>query len=194
MKYKIVKDFLTREENINLLNKTLVNKNWKDSTIVNNAVNYRKSKVVYHLNNDIINLFENKIREIYKDTLVELNIDIFEISKIELQMVSSNNNDFFKPHPDADYINGSGDVKKRKLTIVYYYFNTPKPFSGGDLKIYKFTDSNRVNYISDDFVTVIPENNMLILFESDYWHEVTQIICNNEFKNSRFTINCWLQS
>lgn len=193
MKYKIIKNFLTDEQNLELLSKTLEHKDWKDSTIINSNTNYRKSKVVYHLNNDIVNLFESKITDLYKDVLPELDMEYFDISKIEMQMTSSNNGDFFKVHPDADYNRGRGDVRNRKLTFVYYYFNDPKPFTGGELKIYEFKDDKRTIHDDTKFETIVPENNMLIFFECDYWHEVEEVKCEPKFENSRFTINSWLQ-
>jgi len=193
MKYKIIKNFLSDDKNKELLKRTLDIKGWKDSTIINTTSNYRKSKVIYHLDNDIIVLFEQKIKELYKDVLSELDMKDFDISKIEMQMTSSNNGDFFKVHPDADYKRGRGDVKNRKLTFVYYYFTDPKPFTGGNLKIYEFSDDSRTTHNSLEFDTVVPENNMLIFFESDYWHEVEEVICEPSLENSRFTINSWIQ-
>jgi SM-20-related protein len=193
MKYKIVKNFLSEEQNKELLERTLNHKGWKDSTIINNANNYRKSKVIYYLDNDVITLFEGKIKDVYRDVLSELDMEDFDISKIEMQMTSSNNGDFFKVHPDADYKRGRGDVKKRKLTFVYYYFNEPKPFTGGDLKIYDFKDDNRTTHDASKFETIVPENNMLIFFQSDYWHEVEKVFCEPSFENSRFTVNSWIQ-
>jgi len=193
MKYKIVKNFLSEEQNKELLEKTLNHKGWKDSTIVNSESEYRKSKVVYHLSNDIISLFEGKIKDVYRGVLPELDMEDFDISKIEIQMTSSNNGDFFKVHPDADYIRGRGDVKKRKLSFVYYYFNEPKPFTGGDLKIYEFKNDDRTIHDNEKFETIVPENNMLIFFECDYWHEVEMVNCDPSFENSRFTVNSWIQ-
>jgi len=149
--------------------------------------------VIHNLNYDIINLFENKIKDIYKSTLYELDMEYFDINKIEMQITSSNNGDFYKKHPDADYYNGRGDVEKRKLTFVYYYFNEPKKFEGGNLKIYEFSDEERRRFDENNFETIVPENNMLIFFESDYWHEVEIVKCVPEFINSRFTVNSWIQ-
>lgn len=193
MKYKIIKNFLSDEENKELLEKTINHKGWKDSSIVNSNSNYRKSKVVYHLSNDIVNKFESKITNIYRDVLPELDMEDFEISKIEMQMTSSNNGDYFKAHPDADYVRGRGDVRNRKLTFVYYYFNDPKPFTGGDLKMYEFKDEKRTIYNDKVFERIVPENNMLIFFECDYWHEVEEVKCEPGIENSRFTINSWIQ-
>lgn len=193
MKYKIIKNFLNEDTNKEIFERTLKHKGWKDSTIINSASNYRKSKVVYHLDNDIITLFESKIRDVYRNVLPELDMSDFDISKIEMQMTSSNNGDFFKVHPDADYKRGRGDVKNRKLTFVYYYFSEPKPFTGGNLKIYEFKDEERTIHNDGKYETIVPENNMLIFFESDYWHEVEEVKCEPLFENSRFTINSWLQ-
>jgi len=120
-------------------------------------------------------------------------MEYFDVSKVEMQMTSSNDGDFYKTHPDADYYNGYGDVKRRRLTFVYYYFNEPKPFKGGNLKIYEFSDTERRKFDENNFETIVPENNMLIFFESDFWHEVDLVNCEPIFENSRFTINSWIQ-
>ena len=88
----------------------------------------------------------------------------FDISKIEMQITSSNNGDYFRTHPDADYVHGTSADAKRKLSFVYYYFIDPKPFTGGDLKIYEFSDKERTKFNEKEFETIVPENNMIIFF------------------------------
>ena len=47
-------------------------------------------------------------------------------------------------------------------------------------------------YDENDFITITPENNMVVMFPSEYWHEVKTVNNDGNLTNNRFTINIWI--
>ena len=85
-------------------------------------------------------------------------------------------------------------VESRELTFVYYFYQDPKPFSGGELRFYDHKIENDVEVRADSFRIIEPHHNSLVVFRSCYHHEVLPIQCASQaFVHSRFTINGWIR-
>jgi Rps23 Pro-64 3,4-dihydroxylase Tpa1-like proline 4-hydroxylase len=114
----------------------------------------------------------------------------FVVSQIEAQLTAHNDGQFYKVHND----NGSQDTATRELTYVYYFYQDPKPFTGGELVIYDSKVQNNYYVQAESYKMVEPRNNSIVFFLSRYMHEVLPIRCpSQEFVNSRFTINGWIR-
>ncbi len=93
---------------------------------------------------------------------------------------------YFKKHSDA-----GSNYKYRSLTVVYFFHNEPRRFSGGDLLLY---DTNvKEGSSNGDFTRVLCKNNRLVIFPSEYFHEVLEVSSENgDIQNARFTIVGWV--
>ena len=110
--------------------------------------------------------------------------------RLELQMTSHNDGDYFKLHND----NGSPDTADRVVSFVYYCNLLPKRFSGGELRLYDSRVENSYWVAADTFQTVEPINNSIVFFPSRLLHEVMLIQCESRaFADSRFTLNGWVR-
>jgi Rps23 Pro-64 3,4-dihydroxylase Tpa1-like proline 4-hydroxylase len=93
--------------------------------------------------------------------------------RIESQITASNHGDYFRLHQDG------GPDDTREITFVYFLHGEPRPFSGGELKIYASTTE--------------PHGDTLILFPSSSAHEVLPVeVPSRQFADSRFTVNGWI--
>lgn len=132
---------------------------------------------------NIFNLLVAQINDQFDHICQKLLIKSFEIQKIEANIFNHLHGSFFKIHRD----NFPG-LESRKINFVYYFFNEPKQFSGGDLLVYDSipgTDTLQLN----KFTKIISENNKIVFFPSEYMHQVTMLtLKNNQFNNGRFTI------
>lgn len=133
-------------------------------------------------------IFEKKISQLLEDIYFRLKIKKAENTEFELQLTAHGDGAFFKQHIDThtEYENNS---KSRVLSAVFYFFNEPKQFEGGELVLHPF------NFLegNDIPIKLAPINNSLVVFPSFGLHEVLPIVCpNKEFKFWRFAINCWL--
>jgi len=106
---------------------------------------------------------------------------------IEAEMTAYNEGDFFTMHADA-----GNERAARLISYVYYLCRDPKPFSGGQLRMF---DSRALEDGTRDVGSafeVDPLNNRIVLFASEHLHEVLPIRCaSRQFVDSRFTINGW---
>ena len=190
--YLQIDNFLPEEEYQQVID-TAFNKQseFKDSRTVTNTENYRQSLILPGKEfSEVYYLIKNKLLEQFPSLINQLKHPEFSVSHVEMQMTAHNDGAFYKVHTDA----GSEKTKTRELTYVYYFYQEPKQFSGGELKIYD-TEMQGKKFIQKENSKVIePRNNSIVFFNSRCKHEVLPISCSsNEFKASRFTLNGWLR-
>ncbi len=189
-KYLQIENFLTDDEHQQLLNYVLQRQpDFQPTTTFTGAVNYRESVVLYSFP-DFEDLFRNRLRQIFPSVVQQLGIPSFQITSIESQLTAHNDGQFYKVHND----NGSQDTAARELTYVYYFYQEPKAFTGGELVMYDSKIENNYYVQADTFKTIEPRNNSIVFFLSRYMHEVLPVHCpSRDFADSRFTINGWLR-
>ncbi|WP_299486919.1 2OG-Fe(II) oxygenase [Acaryochloris sp. IP29b_bin.137] len=150
---------------------------------------YRQSMILPDLDGLADRVME-RIEQVLPKVLTQLKLPSFKPSEIETQLTSHNDGNFYKLHND----NGSPDTATRELTYVYYFYKEPKPFSGGELRVYDSKIENNFYVAADSFQTVDPRNNSIVFFLSRYMHEVLPVSCpSQDFADSRFTINGWIR-
>lgn len=160
------------------------------SGVANNEENTRKSSVLLVQNFDeYYNKIRHKILQIRPQILAQLNLPTFLVSWVEMQMTAHNHGDYYYIHQDMD----GEKIANRVLTYVYYFYEQPKAFYGGDLRIYPTYINGDGYTIGEQFVTVEPRHNSIIFFDSRMKHEVLPVFCpSGRFEDSRFTINGWI--
>ena len=117
-----------------------------------------------------------------------LGVDQTHSDMIELQVTCHGDGAFFKPHTDS----GKAANSSRKVSFVYYYHFSPKRFSGGDLKLF---DGSPVDgrWSTGAFTRVSPLNNRIVLFPSQWTHEVEPVFQTApDWEGSRFSVNGWI--
>ncbi|MEL7244631.1 MAG: 2OG-Fe(II) oxygenase [Cyanobacteria bacterium J06643_5] len=190
--YLQIDNFLPEEEYQQVLN-TAFNKQseFKDSRTVTNTENYRQSLILPGKEfSEVYYLIKNKLLEQFPSLINQLQHPEFSVSHVEMQMTAHNDGAFYKAHTDA----GSEKTKTRELTYVYYFYQEPKQFSGGELKIYDTEVQGKKVIQKENSQVIEPRNNSIVFFNSRCKHEVLPISCSsNEFKASRFTLNGWLR-
>lgn len=193
-------DFLNKEE-LEEVWKIVNNKsgNMRDATTYNEKdsqkeryrPNIRSSTVL-----DIDSLkpirewFLEKNKQQLYDLCEGLQIPLFKVAQEELQLTRHRHNDFFKLHTDNNRLK-KNRASSRKLTFVYYFFQEPKKFSGGDLLIYD-TKAENAAVDKTKFTRIIPKNNSIIFFPPERFHQVTIVNAEGvEDEFTRFTLNGW---
>jgi Rps23 Pro-64 3,4-dihydroxylase Tpa1-like proline 4-hydroxylase len=185
-----IENFLSAAEHQALLEYTLQ----REATFVptstsTGAADYRKSVVLHHFP-EFSGLMLQKIRDRLPQIQKALHLAPFAIGQIESQLTAHNDDNFYKIHND----NGSPDTATRELTYVYYFYQEPQQFSGGELRVYDSKVENNYYVQADSCQTVIPRNNSIVFFLSRYMHEVLPVRCpSRQFAHSRFTINGWVR-
>ena len=85
----------------------------------------------------------------------------------------------------------------RRISYVYYFHREPRRFTGGDLLLYD-TDYEAQDWAMRAYSRLLPTDNMLVLFPSDSYHEITKVApADGEtlpFGDGRFTVNGWIHA
>jgi len=189
-RYLLIENFLTKAENEKLFDHVLQKESdFVPATTSTKQENYRSSLVLYSFTK-FQELIVHKIRETFPSILNKLNIPEFSIAEIESQITAHNDNNFYKIHND----NGSPEVETRIFTYVYYFYQEPKKFTGGELRIYDSRIQEGYYVKAETFKSIRPKNNSIVFFLSRYMHEVLPVVCPSQnFADSRFTVNGWIR-
>ncbi|MDE5091498.1 MAG: 2OG-Fe(II) oxygenase [Trichodesmium sp. St18_bin3_1_1] len=190
--YVEIKNFLLPENNQTAIKEAIKRKEqYVESSTTTKADKYRQSYVLFsQYFPELSGLIQSKILEILPEVLTQLRFRPFEISEIEVQLTAHNDGCYYKIHNDA----GSEKTASREITYVYYFYQEPKAFSGGELRIYdtELKGGGAINH--DNYKTIKPVNNSIVFFNSRCRHEVMPVICPSQaFENSRFTVNGWIR-
>lgn len=194
-----IEDFLTPEENRQLLDYAMANEpHFEGSSVVvdtgrEQVTKYRKSRVFFAIKDSSWPaVFINRLKLHLPHILATLGRNGFRFDSTEIQLTASNDGDYFKRHADAD--KNHKEVASRVITFVYYLSKIPRPYSGGNLLIYGDAGPS-AHPGGSDVTSIAPDNNMLVVFPSDRLHEVDIVRCpSRAFSDSRFTVNGWLSA
>ncbi|MFI5642238.1 2OG-Fe(II) oxygenase [Streptomyces goshikiensis] len=104
-----------------------------------------------------------------------------------------NDGDFYGPHQDCTDAFQPG----RMLTFVYYLNQTPRPFQGGDLRVYDIslpvTSEGKASWEGRTWRDYEPQHDSIVFFRPSAWHEVRPVSCpSKRHEESRFAINGWM--
>jgi SM-20-related protein len=147
----------------------------------------RRSRVLIELGPHC-DILLKRFRAALPDVLRELGHPTFEITRVEAQITASNDGDYFHWHSD----NGLDEIARREITFVYFFHREPKPFRGGELRIYDSRLENGDYRPTEHYRAVVPEQNQAVMFLSSLTHEITPVETPSRvFADSRFTVNGW---
>ena len=190
--YVEFKNFFSSTENQFFLDQAIEKREqYTESTTTTKADKYRQSHVLFaKFFPELSGLIQSKIIETLPEVLTKLNMPPFEISEIEVQLTAHNDGCYYKIHNDA----GSEKTANRELTYVYYFYQEPKAFSGGELRIYDTELKGKGAITHENYKTIRPNNNSIVFFNSRCRHEVMPVVCPSKiFDHSRFTVNGWIR-
>jgi len=148
----------------------------------------RRSRLLSELGgfqNDII----HKIQHLVPAMCERLGNTPFAPTGLETELAAHGDEAFFSTHVDT--FHDQGIANPRVISLVYYFHEIPKAFTGGVLRLHSLGASGE----QGTFVDIEPEYDTLIFFPSWFPHEVLPVKCpSRRFIHSRFAINCWVHS
>lgn len=177
-KHRWMLDLVEREE-----------KRFQDSTVSTNDPDYRRSKVLFDVP-DVVALLRERVLRAAPQWMQQLGVVPFQFGDVEVQLTAHGDGNYFKLHNDS----GSPDAATRGLTYVYYFFNEPKAFSGGEFRIYDSIIEKNLYRCGPKQADIEPRNNSVLVFSPHIHHEVLPVkVPSRKFRDNRFTVNGWLR-
>jgi Rps23 Pro-64 3,4-dihydroxylase Tpa1-like proline 4-hydroxylase len=150
--------------------------------------NHRKSRVLFEVG-PIQALIERRLRTCLNQIFRSLDHPPFTVATVEAQITASNDGEYFRTHND----NTHQALQTRELTYVLFFHREPRPFLGGELRLYDSRAESGRWVAGTRFTAIAPERNTAVFFPSHFMHEVATVHCpSRAFGDSRFTLNGWL--
>ncbi|MCT7957749.1 2OG-Fe(II) oxygenase [Laspinema palackyanum] len=190
-KFLKIQNFLSEAENQRILNYVIENQGeFEDSRVGIDDPNYRRSRIFYYFQ-EFGDLIKERIKQVLPQVKEHLGILPFEITEIEAQITAHNDGHFYKTHND----NGDSVTATRTISYIYYFHREPKPFTGGQLRMYDTLKLSDTLYsMAESYTDIPPTNNSIVFFASGCFHEVRAVNCpSKNFPDSRFTLNGWIR-
>jgi Rps23 Pro-64 3,4-dihydroxylase Tpa1-like proline 4-hydroxylase len=149
---------------------------------------HRKSKVLQELG-PFRQMMGDRLNACLPRVMQKLGMEPFAVSQVEAQITASNHGDYFRQHNDNSW---EASIVSRELTFVYFFNRHPKPFQGGELRLYDSRWAGDQYQGTGNGHNVVPEQNRIVFFRSALVHEILPVHCPSQaFADSRFTVNGW---
>jgi len=134
---------------------------------------------------EVMPLVEAAIRQAVDDAMPRLGLVNVDSYLLEPELAWSGDGAFFKMHTDSLRYRTS----HRVMTMVYYFHQQPKAFSGGQLRVYGIGAQAG----SGNYQEIEPQWNRAVFFPSWFPHEVLPVQCSTSaFADGRFAMSCWV--
>src|ERR1022692_1983919 len=151
---------------------------------------HRRSRVLMDLGKHQDVILE-RIRGVLPRVLDQLGMEDFAVTHAEAQITASNDGDFFGAHSD----DAQEMIASRRITFVYFFQREPRPFQGGELRLYDSRGGGEPHVYPDSdqngsHQMIVPQQNQIVFFPCSVLHQVTPVECpSRAFADSRFTLN-----
>jgi Rps23 Pro-64 3,4-dihydroxylase Tpa1-like proline 4-hydroxylase len=197
-RYLRMMDFLSPTEHQQLLEHAFTcQADFLESGIVGrqgeNTLNYdvRRSRTLAGPRlEEVWSIFDRRLHAILPGVRKELGMAWFRLGEVERQLTAHGCGGFFAPHVDT----GHPIAADRRISCVYYFYASPRRFTGGELRLYDTWVTPSGSTAAATYTTLTPLDNSIVFFPSDIFHEVCPVRCETEaFAGSRFTMTIWFR-
>jgi Rps23 Pro-64 3,4-dihydroxylase Tpa1-like proline 4-hydroxylase len=139
------------------------------------------------------NEFQNLLTAQFMTAFRQLLIPAFTPTFIEIHGSIYSNGDFFRAHNDT------GAKNTRRITFTFNLHERPKRFEGGDLLLYDtyFRQNSMIvgePLFARTYTRLAPEDNRLIFFPSEFFHEVVSVVGGDKLRHARYSITGWFHT
>ncbi len=193
MPFLVMKEFLSPAQHAEIIKLTLAAESrFQPSTTAGGSGRRRSSRVLLD-DARIAEIMLPRLNQALPDVVRRLDItraaNASGAPGVDCQVTAHNDADFYGMHNDS----GAVGLDRRTISYVYYFRAKPKPFRGGELRLYEVAVENNVYVAGDEHWLIEPKDNSVVFFPSHTMHEVLPVSCaSKQFADSRFTVNGWI--
>ena len=145
-----------------------------------------RNQTVFFPDDGFTQFFSDAVLPLLHAIRNKLGVKYTKITESSIQIAATGNGQFGKIHSDSllpPYMS--------RIAFLYYFHQTPKVFSGGDLLIYD-TNINQKKF-THQYTRIVNKDNMLIAFPGCFFHEITEVTNSSvKFEDNRFAISFWV--
>lgn len=167
-------------------------------TVKGPQLDYRRSRIrpngLEQLDFQIEQCFFESLLKVWDQAGDRLRVPKFTPLLSETHVLLYSDGDFFRPHRDT------GSNNTRRVTFAYSLHQKPRRFRGGDLLLYDTyfvpgMGQGNQRFNPETYTRLGSEDNQLILFPSEFYHEVTPVSgLGDNIRDARFVINGWFHT
>jgi SM-20-related protein len=189
-----IQNFLGDSLRVQLLEFAIRSESRFDATLIGSSdgavrPSVRRSRRLCYID-ELHHEFETRVRAVFPRLVQELGVMPFNLDRCEIEMAVHADADFYKRHVDTFTGSERSHGGDRIISCVYYFYQLPRAFGGGELKLYPLPTTTRR---ATDPIIVAPENDLFVAFSSWMPHEVLPVrFPSQDFAKARFSVNCWL--
>jgi SM-20-related protein len=134
--------------------------------------------------------FGSLLVKVLPQVVPRLGLAPFKINYVEIELRAYQDGHFLKVHMDAPPTSTRAD---RAISFVYYFHRRPRPYTGGELLLFD-SDIEANSFTTTRYTRLVPEDNSLVIFPSNFYHCVVPIRCASKcFADSRFAIGGFIR-
>jgi len=193
MPYLLMEEFLSPAQHAELIRLTLAAETRFEPSTTAGGSGRRRSSLVLQDDAQIAAIMIPRLNQALPDVARRLHIARAANPSgppgVECQVTAHNDVDFYGMHNDS----GAAGLEHRTISYVYYFRSSPRPFRGGELRLYEVAIKDNIYVAGDSHWLIEPKDNSAIFFPSHTMHEVLPVTCaSKQFADSRFTVNGWI--
>jgi FkbM family methyltransferase len=179
-RYVVMKDFLAREDHQRVLEHALA----RESALKDSGALPASGL------EEVWDLFDRRLRAILPSVRQELGISWFPLGKIGRRLNVHSRTGLYEPNIETG---GASLVASGRICCVYYFFASPRRFTGGELKLYDSWVMDEGHSTAPSCTTLAPADNSVVFFPYDAPHKVHPARPNSEACGDNcFAVTIWI--
>ncbi len=132
----------------------------------------------------------HRVQRMFPDVLIQLGMQGFPLREMEAQDIPIHAIEGQPISTDAN----SSETALRVLSFMYFFYQEPRPFTGGELRIYDSQIQNKYLSAAQSYKTIEPRNNSIVFFLASNAYEVLPVHPNSPaFRDRCFRVQGWMR-
>lgn len=132
----------------------------------------------------------HRVQMMLPDVLIQLGMGGFPLTEMEAAEIPDHAIEGQSISTDGN----SPETALRVVNFVYFFHQTPKPFTGGELLVYDSQIVNTQLTVAQTYKTVEPRNNSMVFFLTSNAYEVLRVYPNSPaFRDRCFRVQGWMR-
>lgn len=132
----------------------------------------------------------HRVQMMLPDVLIQLGLSGFPLKEMEAEEIPNHATEGQGISTDGN----SPETALRVLNFCYFFYQTPKPFTGGEVRVYDSQIVNNQVSAAQSYKTIEPRQNSIVFFLTSNAYEVLRVYPNSPaFGDRCFRVQGWMR-